>query len=255
MQLRRLTQGLGNRDWSSVAMEIVIVVVGVIIALQVSNWNDERKDAVRGDDYLLRMQNELRADIVRLGTLTTFWQAVNTEGRAALAHAEHGTLYQDSAWKTLRAYYQASQIWPYRKDDTTFQELRASGEFGLIRDPVLRSYVSRHYADTAGLAIAEVLGVAPAYREKVRGMTPWAIQEYIWANCYANAFESQQLVDCASPVTEEEALVVLQQFGQSPELLGHLRFWVATNGLAITLSTSLKDEAAKLADAIEQRDR
>ncbi|MBP6627538.1 MAG: hypothetical protein KA187_09015, partial [Arenimonas sp.] len=109
--------------------------------------------------------------------------------------------------------------------------------------------------DTAGLAIAEVLGVAPAYREKVRGMTPWAIQEYIWANCYANAFESQQLVDCASPVTEEEALVVLQQFRESPELLGHLRFWVATNGLAITLSTSLQDEAGKLADAIEQRDR
>jgi hypothetical protein len=255
MQLRRFTQGLRERDWSSVAVEVVIVIVGVFIALQVSNWNDERKDAARGDDYLLRMQNELRADVARLATMAAFWQAVNAEGRAALAHAEHGTLHQGSAWKTLRAYYQASQIWPYRKDDTTFQELRASGEFGLIRDPELRARVSRHYADTAGLSIAEVLGVAPAYREKVRGMTPWTIQEYIWANCYANAFESQQLVDCAAPVSEEEALVVLRQFGESPELLADLRFWVSTNGLAVTLSTSLRDEASKLADAIEQRDR
>lgn len=255
MKLRSYSQWIRNRDWSSVAMEILIVVVGVIIALQVSNWNEERKDAARGADYLLRMQNELRADVDRLGTMATFWKAVNAEGRAALAHAENGTLYQDSAWKTLRAYYQASQIWPYRKDDTTFQELRASGEFGLIRDPVLRAKVSRHYADTAGGAIAEVLGVAPVYREHVRGMTPWAIQEYIWANCYANAFESQQLVDCPSPVTEDEALAVLREYGQSRELLGHLRFWVATNGLAITLSTSLQAEASKLADAIEQRNR
>lgn len=255
MQLRRFTQGLRNRDWSSVAMEVFIVVAGVIIALQVSNWNDERKDSLRGDDYLLRMQNELRADGSRLATMATFWKAVNAEGRAALAHAEHGTLHEGSAWKTLRAYYQASQIWPYRKDDTTFQELRASGDFGLIRDATLRAQVSRHYADNAGGAIAEVLGLSPAYREKVRGMTPWAIQEYIWANCYANARESQQLVDCAAPVTEEEALAVLRQFGQSPQLLADLRFWVATNGLAITLSTGLRDEAGKLADAIEQRAR
>lgn len=255
MQLRRVTQGLRNRDWSSVAMEVFIVVAGVFIALQVSNWNDDRKDALRGDDYLLRMQNELRADVTRLATMTTFWQAVNAEGRAALDHAEHGRLYQGSAWKTLRAYYQASQIWPYRKDDTTFQELRASGDFGLIRDPALRAQVSRHYADTAGGAIAEVLGVSPAYREQVRGMTPWAIQEYIWENCYGNALESQQLLDCAAPVNEEEALAVLGQFGQSPQLLASLRFWVATNGLAITLSTGLREEAGELADAIEQRAR
>jgi hypothetical protein len=255
MKLRSYSQWIANRDWSSVAMDILIVVVGVIIALQVSNWNEERKDAARGADYLLRMQNELRADVVRLGTMATSWKAVNAEGRAALAHAEHGTLYHGSAWKTLLAYYQASQIWPYRKDDTTFQELRASGEFGLIRDPVLRAKVSRHYADIAGLAIAEVLGVAPAYREQVRGMTPWAIQECVWANCYANAFESQQLVDCPAPVSEDEATAVLSEYGASRELRGHLRFWVATNGLAISLSTSLQAEASKLADAIEQRTR
>lgn len=256
MQLRRFTQGLRDRDWSSVTREVFIVVIGVIIALQVSNWNEERKDAARGDDYLLRMQNELRADAERLATMATFWKSVNAEGRAALAHAEHGRLHEDSAWKTLLAYYQASQIWPYRKDDTTFQELRASGDFGLIRDTQVRAKVSRHYADTAGGAIAEVLGVVPAYREQVRGMTPWDIQEYIWANCYANPADArQQLVDCPSPVTEEQAQDVLRQLGESPELLASLRFWVATNGLAITLSTGLRDEANELADAIERRDR
>lgn len=255
MQLRRFSQGLRDRDWGSVAMEILIVGVGVIIALQVSNWNDDRKDTARGDDYLLRMQNELRADVARLATMSSFWKSVNAEGRNALAHAEHGRLHQESAWKTLRAYYQASQIWPYRQDDTTFQELRASGEFGLIRDPALRGQISRHYAGNAGGAIAEVLGVVPAYREQVRGMTPWAIQEYIWIECYASASESQRLVDCPSPVSEAEALAVLRQFGESPALLGHLRFWVATNGLAITLSTNLRDEAGKLADTIERRDR
>lgn len=253
MLLHRFVRGLRERDWGAVAVEILIVVIGVIIALQVSNWNDSRKDAARGDDYLLRMQNELRGDARRLETISGFWAAVNEQGMAALAHAEHGTLLEGSAWKTLRAYYQASQIWPYRKDNVTFQEIRASGEFGLIRDPELRSRISSHYASGSNSEVSEVLGLIPAYRERVRGMTPWSIQEHIWAKCYSGAAGAQQLLDCASPVSEQEALVLLQQFRDSPELLHQLRFWMATNSVGATLLANIRSEADDLALAIEQR--
>ncbi|MBP6596570.1 MAG: hypothetical protein KA196_03560 [Arenimonas sp.] len=253
MSLRKFVQGLRERDWLSVVLEVLIVVVGVIIALQVSNWNDDRKDAVRGNDYLLRMQNELRGDVRRLDDISGFWAAVNGQGLAALAHAEHGTLLDGSAWKTLLAYYQASQIWPYRKDNTTFQEIRASGEFGLIRDPALRARISSHYASGSNSEVSEVLGLIPAYRERVRGLTPWAIQEYIWATCYSGAAGTQQLLDCPPPISEEEALTVLQAFRESPELLQQLRFWMATTSVGITLMANIQGEADSLAQAIEQR--
>lgn len=252
MVLHKFMRGLRERDWGAVAMEIFIVVIGVIIALQVSNWNDDRKDASRGDEYLRRMQNELHGDIRQLGDISAFWAAVNTQGMAALAHAEHGTLLEGSAWKTLLAYYQASQIWPYRKDNTTFQEIRASGEFGLIRDQALRARISSHYASGSNSEVSEVLAVIPAYRETVRGMTPWAIQEYIWAKCYSGQGGSQQLLDCESPVSQEEALAVLLQFRQSPELLGQLRFWMATNGVGSNLLANIQRDAEGLALAIEQ---
>lgn len=252
MVLQQFMRGLRQRDWGAVAMEIFIVVIGVIIALQVSNWNDDRKDANRGDEYLRRMQSELRVDIKKLEDISTFWAAVKTQGMAALAHAEHGTLLEGSAWKTLLAYYQASQIWPYRKDNTTFQEIRASGEFGLIRDRALRARISSHYASGSNSEVSEVLGVIPAYRETVRGMTPWAIQEHIWANCYSGEEGSQQLLDCESPVSQEEAMALLLQFRQSPELLGQLRFWMATNGIGLDLLANIQREADDLAQAIER---
>lgn len=248
MLLRRFMKGLRDRDWGVVAMEIAIVVIGVFIALQVSNWNDDRKDALRGQDYLLRMQNELRGDAQRIETMVAFWRSVNAQGIAALEHAEHGKLHQGSAWKTVLAYYQASQIWPYRKSDTTFQEIRASGEFGLIRDPVLRARISEHYAGGPSSAVAEVLGVIPAYRERIRGMTPWAIQQHVWANCYSGASAVQQLVDCDAPITEAEAHALLESFASSPELVADLRFWMATNGLGITLLEAIRRDAAVLAE-------
>jgi hypothetical protein len=83
-------------------------------------------------------------------------------------------------------------------------------------------------------------------------MTPWAIQEYIWAKCYSGEGGSQALLDCESPVSQEEALAVLEQFRQSPELLGQLRFWMATNGTGTELLANIQRDAQDLAQAIEQ---
>jgi len=40
--LRRIVESLRKRDWTSVAIELAIVVVGVFIGLQVNNWNEAR---------------------------------------------------------------------------------------------------------------------------------------------------------------------------------------------------------------------
>ena len=73
-------------------------------------------------------------------------------------------------------------MWPYRKSDVTFQEIRSAGDLGLIRNPALRADIARHYSAGAGSQVVEVLGLIPRYREHVRGVTPWPVQKYIWSN-------------------------------------------------------------------------
>jgi hypothetical protein len=41
MILRRTMEHLRRQDWVAVAIEFVIVVLGVFVATQVSNWNEE----------------------------------------------------------------------------------------------------------------------------------------------------------------------------------------------------------------------
>lgn len=251
MAIGTLVRRLRAHDWIAVAIEVVIVVAGVFIALQVSNWNEERKDARRGDDYLGRLRDELHADVVMIARMTEFRRSVQAEGRAALAHAETGVLLEDSAWKTLRAYYQASQIWPYRKPAVTFEEIRSSGDLALIRDAALRARIAAHYSDNAGSGIAEVLQYLPAYRETVRGATPWAVQDYIWKNCYRTEGQMQEMIDCPSPIPEAEAAAILGSFPQHPELLPQLRLWLATNQLGGILLEQVGIEADALATDID----
>src|SRR5687767_1423504 len=42
MILRRLTENLRAQNWTAIGIEFLIVVIGVFIGTQVSNWNEER---------------------------------------------------------------------------------------------------------------------------------------------------------------------------------------------------------------------
>ena len=44
--------------------EIVLVVIGILIALSVNNWNQENKDRKLGEDYLLRIHRDLVQDTI-----------------------------------------------------------------------------------------------------------------------------------------------------------------------------------------------
>jgi hypothetical protein len=251
MPLRSIPPHLKQHDWTGVMVEVMVVIVGVFIGLQVSNWNDDRKDAARGSEYLRRLDAELLQDAESLRTISGFWTQVYANGVVAVGYAENGTLQQDSAWKTLLAYYQASQVWPYRKPDTVFQEIRSTGDLQLIRNQELRARIARHYSGGAGSQVVEVLGLIPRYREDVRGMTPWKIQQYIWANCWSSPSDEQQLMkDCASPVSEADAQAVLDQYRQSAELTRELRFWLANVNNGIGLMQQISSDAEALAHDI-----
>ena len=247
MALRAIAHRFRDHDWFTVGIEVLIVFVGVYFGLQFSNWNQDRQDTARGVEYLQRIHGELQKESTLLDNMVGFGTRVGGYGAGAIGYAETGTLYQGSAWKTLLAYYQASQIAPYRQPSTTFDELRSSGELQLIRNAGLRNRISEHYDQGSASHALEVLGVVPAYREHVRGMTPWPIQHYIWTRCYRmDDGVTQQLLDCPSPVSESEALAVIDAYRKDPTLTGQLRFWLATQSTGLMIMRAIKSDSESI---------
>lgn len=46
--------------------EVILVVVGILIALQINTWNEERKDAEKKDFHIQALQNDLRQDTAQI---------------------------------------------------------------------------------------------------------------------------------------------------------------------------------------------
>ncbi len=66
MILRRVIQHFRKQEWTAIAIDFLIVVVGVFVGLQVNNWNAERGERAREAHYLARIAVDLRADIAEI---------------------------------------------------------------------------------------------------------------------------------------------------------------------------------------------
>ncbi len=58
MILRRIASALKAQQWTTVIIEFVLVIFGVLIALQVNNWNEARLEKAREQAALDRLQHE-----------------------------------------------------------------------------------------------------------------------------------------------------------------------------------------------------
>jgi len=59
MILRNLAHSIRKQDWFAVAIEFLIVVAGIFVGLQVTDWNERRQLRERELNYLQRMAEDL----------------------------------------------------------------------------------------------------------------------------------------------------------------------------------------------------
>ena len=127
---RYLTYALG---------EIVLVVVGILIALQIDNWNDDRLDRKREQEYLSSMLIDLQEDVERIDQANEgndFLLARIDELLELLARPPEDV-------SQLRQIFLHSVVYTYwylRADfsELTMSQLRYSGDLQLIRDKAIR---------------------------------------------------------------------------------------------------------------------
>ena len=253
MILRRIGRSLGEQNWTAIVLEFILLVAGVYFGIEVSNWNESRHEAQRAHENLVRTQTDLATDIGALQRREIFWKKVADYGHGAIHYAESGELVDGSAWKTLLAFYEASQLFPYVPADTTYQELRSAGELGLFTDARLRTTLADFYVGGAGYAANFLFRSEPEYRKLVRGLTPTIASAQIWAHCQrSTGYDDQFLMDCDSPMPEADAQVVLDGYLADPRLLPELRFWITNLEVMTTLINQHQAAASVLTEHLHK---
>ncbi len=142
---RRAIAYIRQRDWAGVVIELAVVVVGVFIGLQASNWNEDRETDRKAAVFSERLTSDLRGEAWAYEVQVAYYGAVLANARRAADALSGGPPLSDEA--LLVAAYRATQYNGNTRQRATYDELTSTGGIGLIRDPTLRDLAMRVYTD------------------------------------------------------------------------------------------------------------
>ena len=179
MVIRRIREHVAAHNWFAVGIDLAIVVVGVLIATQVSNWNEARHDRDKGKNYSVRLIEELRTTEQSMRAIKLYYTDTRDHALAALAVLRKQE--SDAGESFLVDAYQATQIFPRAARHATYDEILQSGSLELIGAPDLRARLSNYYWRMDGLVSLDT--VSPPYRERVRTVMPYEVQQAIRTKC------------------------------------------------------------------------
>ncbi len=136
MILRRLTQNVKDQNWFAVVLDFIIVVVGVVIGLQVSNWNDARAEKARAAEYSERLMDDLDFEYDYVISLIDYTKATLEAGNQAYLGLA-GQVPMDDMTIMIHAFRASQYNW-YERRRATFDEMVSAGSFRLIENGQLR---------------------------------------------------------------------------------------------------------------------
>ena len=58
--LRRIGTHLKEQNWFAVGLDIIVVIVGIFLGMQVTEWNELRKDSTRERAYLIQIKEDIQ---------------------------------------------------------------------------------------------------------------------------------------------------------------------------------------------------
>ena len=156
MILRRLTRHVKDQNWFAVALDFCIVVLGILIAFQITSWNEARQDRRDEQRYLAELLRDMNVNMAR-----TREHQLSTLQRLAVA---------EKILVEIDLEYDRPQFWPEIADeaspdpefigypyaalttsvylvaaDSTFEELIQTGRIGVISNRELVSELTEFY--------------------------------------------------------------------------------------------------------------
>ena len=125
--------------------EVLLVMIGILLALQVNNWNEGRKDRIEEVEVLLRIQEELETHV----TLLNRYQETPLRRKERLSQIESafaGEPIQDPLVFLDNVASAKNFGWTVpQQRRITFDELADSNKIGLIRNTKLREAITAYY--------------------------------------------------------------------------------------------------------------
>ncbi len=148
MLLRSISKHLKDQNWFAVVLDFTIVVVGILIAFQITNWSEKRETRERERQIIDRLYTDF--DVLSIDTqsridfLNSIKDQIDEFKQSIIDYPENADL------QLMTDFFQTSFSLPdYADQSDTYEQLVASGDMSLLSNDSLRVELVKHATLTA----------------------------------------------------------------------------------------------------------
>jgi hypothetical protein len=241
MFLRRLAVAVRRQDWPTVIIEFLLVVLGVLLALQLDNWNEQRKDQALFQDYLVQLQADLREDVEQAERRIETARALDELAAYLISVIEGKAAEPIDNNRLVSAVLTAGYANLDLVNRQTYDELISTGNLRLFPDTTLkREVVTYYFRQEVGTQWNTLIqSVQIDYRRATRNLL--TAEQFRWART--------NLWDLSTDAPPMDMQRFMQQVSGNEDLLGVI------NAMA-EIQQRIRDDSrntAKFADQLLER--
>ena len=157
MIIKRIAIGLTKQNWSTLALEILVVIIGIFLGLQADSWYESKSRNRELDSYLSALADEL-ANTAWMRTNYVHWHERVIAGlKKVLTTLDGASLTEDEEELAYFALTHVGNPPTSPQRSAVLSAMQAAGMLQLIESPDLRQLLGEMLS-----------GLEPEYREYLR---------------------------------------------------------------------------------------
>jgi len=130
--------------------EIVLVVIGILIALQINNWNEERKNHLLEADYYFKLLEDVEQDFLEIYNQIDVNQIRIDSSNKFISLLQRPHFSQQEVISAMLGSV-SKTTFTFQPSKAAFEDLKSSGNLGLLRDLNIKNKLIAYYTKIDGL--------------------------------------------------------------------------------------------------------
>ncbi len=146
MLLRRITKHVTGQNWIAVGLDLLVVIVGILLAMQLSEWNETKKNKRKELSYLTAFHQDFKHNVAEANRLMELHKAYSKRSKHIAVYLIKGEHHPEKEL-ALTSQRVGMRVYPAAKyKRIMFDELVATGNLNLISDKRIRRAIQNFSA-------------------------------------------------------------------------------------------------------------
>jgi len=223
-----LSEGKTGKYFKYAIGEIVLVVIGILIALSINNWNENRKEDKISQEYLLGINNDIIKDLEQIDeilkeqiiSISLISNIDNVFMEVFHEPEKHESFY--NALDTSQVKYLFSRGKSYRPRRGTYNSLISDGKSGFIKNRNAFQLIQEIY-DEENLRVASSYEAIKEIESKIILMYPY--QKKYWTYSDLKKSKEDKIFLDLSNFTEQKYFYAGNLFRLKEKMLSVLKIF------------------------------